>query len=282
MTVYIEYFLAYNLALDLLICIFTLRVMRLSANPWRILLSVAAGTAAAFLYPFLRVHAVLMLFIKAGAAGSMVFLLYPFRNARKYFLTVVSFLFITFLFGGAAYAVTELPYQFVPTGAQNSVSAAVAVLCGAAFVGYFTFSFIKYLNKIRDSAGYMKKVEAFAGGSRVKFTAFLDTGNGLYSGGLPILPVSRPVFHRLFGKSDEKGRYISLSTAAGNGKMLVMKPDKILIYSDKGANTIYDVIIGLYEGLLSKTGEYDGLLHPALISEADKRYVVLSHVHTPK
>ncbi|GHV01431.1 sporulation sigma-E factor-processing peptidase [Clostridia bacterium] len=281
MTVYIEYFLAYNLSLDLLISVFTLRILRLAAKPWRVLLAAAAGTAAAALYPFLRVPAVPMLLIKCGAAGAAVFLLYAFKSVRKYFAAYVAFIFVTFLFGGAAYAFLNLPFDIFGNLRPDGKDAAIAAACAAAFVGYFLISFVKRLHKTRDTAGFMRKISVFIDGKRADLNAFLDTGNQLYDpvSGLPVVLIERAAFCQLFGSDRKtnrdspfsafgfrlpKGRSIDLSTAAGRGKIFIFKPDKILIYSDKGANTIVDVTVGLYEGTLSKTGEYAGLLHPAL------------------
>ncbi|MDR1093229.1 MAG: sigma-E processing peptidase SpoIIGA, partial [Clostridiales bacterium] len=257
----------------------------------------------AALYPFLHVNAALMLFIKAGAAGAAVFLLYAFRNARKYFAAYIAFVFITFLFGGAAYAFMNLPFGMADNLDPNRKDAAAAVLCAAAFVGYFLISFIKRLHKTRDAAGYVKKIGVFLNGKQADFTAFLDTGNQLYDpvGGLPVIPIERAAFikaFKIFSRSDKtpkrkafdilnlsdkapksdtsqfsilnsqfpKGRYIRLATAAGAGKIFIFKPDKILIYSDKCANKIVtDAMIGLYEGVLSKTGDYQGLLHSGVL-----------------
>jgi sigma-E processing peptidase SpoIIGA len=166
---------------------------------------------------------------------------------------------------------------------HSSVPAGLIVLA-AAVTALLIKRLCLFLNKSKDISGFIRQAELYINGESVKFDAFIDSGNQLYdkSTGLPVIIVESTILLRLLKNSliDIIGRnsaenykstlqnshYIEYSALnGGKTRLLVFKPDKLVIYSKGQANIIYDVMAGVYNGAFDKPVKYSALLHPAII-----------------
>ena len=77
---------------------------------------------------------------------------------------------------------------------------------------------------------------------------YLDTGNGLEEDGIPIAVTKLNVFLNKFGADALETAYAE-KTVAGIGdaqaRLILVKPDKFLLYLDKKRNKYSDVILGI-------------------------------------
>jgi stage II sporulation protein GA (sporulation sigma-E factor processing peptidase) len=287
MEVYIEYVLLDNLVIDAIISVLTLKALRLSVNKYRIAVAVAFGTAAAFLLPLIHIHAAFLFFIRMAVGAAMAFLIYNHKSFKRYFICFLIFMLITFVFGGACLGVLFLIGADITNAATLNYQSGVPIGLIAltlAVTMFFLRQICLYLNKSKDISGYIRQAELFINGSSVKFDAFIDTGNQLYDSqsGLPVIIVESAILMRLlkntltnvlsFNAKDKpesvlkNGRYIEYSTLNGkNTRLLVFKPDKLVIYFKGQANIIYDVMAGVYNDKFDKAVKYSALLHPAIV-----------------
>ena len=269
MEVYIEYVLLDNLVIDAVISVLTLKALRLSVTKWRIAVAAAFGTAAAFLLPLLHIHAAFLFFIRMAVGASMAFLIYNHKSFKRYFICFLVFMLITFIMGGACLGVLFLIGADITNAAtlnyQSSVPIGLIALTAAVTI-FFIRRLCLYLNRSKDISGYIRQAELFVDGGSVKFDAFIDTGNQLYDmqSGLPVIIVESVILIGLL--KNTLTRYIHYSTLNGkNTKLLIFKPDKLVIYFKGQANIIYDVMVGVYNDKFDKPVKYSALLHPAII-----------------
>jgi len=287
MEVYIEYVLLDNLVIDAIISVLTLKALRLSVKIWRVAVAAAFGTVAAFLLPLIHIHAAFLFIIRMAAGAAMAFLIYNHKSLKRYLICFIVFMLITFALGGACLGVLFLTVASVTNAATLNYQSGVPIGLIALTVAVTAFLIRRlclFLNKSKDMAGYIRQAELFIDGESVKFDAFIDTGNQLYDAqsGLPVIIVESVILMRLLkntltnildNNAKEKpksalknGRYIEYSTLNGrNTKLLVFKPDKLVIYSGGQANIIYDVMVGAYNDKFDKPVKYSALLHPAII-----------------
>ena len=287
MEIYIEYVLLDNLVIDALISVLTLKALRLSVKKWRITVAAAFGTAAAFLLPLIHIHAVFLFTVRMVVGAAMAFLIYNHKSFKRYLICFVVFMLLTFALGGACLGVLFLTGADITNAAtlnyQSGVPIGLVALTVAVTV-FFIRQLCLFLNKSKDISGYLRQAELFINGDSVKFDAFIDTGNQLYDAqsGLPVIIVESTILMRLLKNtlpnilnvnakekpksSLKNGHYIEYSTLNGrNTKLLVFKPDKLLIYFKGQANIIYDVMVGVYNDKFDKPVKYSALLHPAII-----------------
>lgn len=287
MEVYIEYLLLDNFVIDGVISALTLKALRLSVKKWRIALAAAFGTAAAFLIPLIRLHAALLLVIRILTGAAMAFLIYNHKSFKRYFICFLIFMLITFILGGACLGILFLAGADITSAAmldyQSGVPIGLIVLAVAITV-FFVRWLCLYFNKSKDIAGFIRRAELHINGGSVSFDAFIDSGNQLYDSGsgLPVVIVESTLLIGLLKNTlsnllnyDAKegpkstlknGHYIEYSTLNGkNTRLLVFRPDKLVIYSQGQANIIYDVMIGIYNDKFDKPVKYSALLHPALV-----------------
>jgi len=222
--------------------------------------------------------------IRLAVGAGMAFLIYNHKSFKRYFVCFLIFMLITFALGGACLGVLFLLGADITNAAtlnyQSGVPIGLIVLTAAVTV-FFIRRLCLYLNRSRDIAGFIRQAELYINGESVKFDAFIDSGNQLYDAesGLPVIIVESTILNRLLKNTLcdilnratpkntlKNGHYIEYSTLNGkNTRLLVFKPDKLVIYSDGQANIIYDVMAGVYGGRFEKPVKYSALLHPALI-----------------
>ena len=287
MNVYIEYLFLDNFVIDGVISVLTLKALRLSVKKWRIALAAAFGTAAAFLLPLIHIHAVLTFIIRMSVGAGMAFLIYDHKSFKRYFICFLVFMAVTFILGGACLGILFLTGADITNAATLNYQSSVPIGLIVLTVTVAAFSVRKlclFLNKSRDISGFIRQAELHINGESAKFDAFIDSGNQLYDtgSGLPVIIVENTILMRLLKNTltdmigpDSKDKpksilqnshYIEYSTLSGKKtRLLVFRPDKLVIYSGGQANIIYDVMVGLYNDKFDKPVRYHALLHPALV-----------------
>lgn len=279
MTAYVELIIIDNLVLTYLLASLSYRVNQMRAKRLRCLAASIIGTAVALAYPFVRSTAWLWVIrILLWAALSLIL----FFKTRRFKRGALTFLTLTFLFGGATFAL-----NFFVTGSvsaaltQNALKVPFSVLFAATlFCVYITKRLFLKLQKSRDAASSIMRITMVLLGKRYDLNALMDTGNRLYDDktGLPVIFVSA---RALLQRADEKefvalttgrgeslqrdARYLRLSTVAGGvNSILLLKPDEFALYSDNGKHILYEVMIGVSFSPMRDSVDYDAVLHPSL------------------
>lgn len=285
MSVYIEFVVLDNLILTYALASLTYRIVLRRGSFPRAAAASVVGTAVAVCYPFVRGNAALLA-IKLGLWAALSLIL--FAGKGKMLLCSVTFLALTFAFGGVIFA--------LGLAAAGSADAAMradmarfpvsAVAAGGAIAVAAARRLSVRMHKLRDSAGAVYDFGVAVMGHELRLRGLMDTGNRLYDGktGLPVIIVSIKSLMGAFtddqlaaiacgkGESVQRGaRYMEFSTAGGKGRVLLLRPDETVLYSPRGANIFNDVMMGVSFSPIRDATDYDAILHPALITTGGKK-----------
>lgn len=278
MKVYIEFVIINNFAVTFLIA--RLSYLMVSEFPVkrRILTSSAVGTAAAVFYPFIN-GAILLVIYKLMSGLIMSVILF---KRKKLLRGTLFFFLLTFTFGGAMFAVGYLVHGSVEKALTLPFS---QLPVGAIILGcYFLFILLKRaLNKLfktRDVKKFLYDAQIRLFGKNVDCKAFLDSGNRLYDdvSGLPIVIVGIKTLSAVLtdeqmtqlvtGKAKEfkSAHYVECNCLGGKSKILVFRPDGLVVYNEDKKNIINDVMLGVVFKRLADIEEYGLILNPAIMT----------------
>lgn len=271
---YIEFVIADNLLLTYLAGSAAAKLCHNKVRVWRLIVAAVVGTAVAVFYPFIgSVYASVA--VKLGLWIVLSFIMY-FRTVRPAVAAVV-FLGCTFALGGACYAV-ELCF----CGGKN-VSEFIArypiclvMICGVVVYGGIRYC-IRRMRVPRVRAPYEYGTEISVFDTKMKFAAFLDTGNCVFDArsGLPVVITDIDRFtDKLdtdgavkFAKSLPKLRTMTAKTPAGETVIYLVQPTEITVYSDRQWHKI-NAMVGLVGGQGKRFSDvHEMLLCPAAMAE---------------
>lgn len=272
MDIYIEYVIIDNMVINSLLLLGAFKTLRRKTVKWKILLAAAIGTVLAALLPLFPLAAPFAVLVKFLTGFLMVFTAGDFKKFKDYVFTFFVFLAYTFLLGGICTALLYGAADVSDALTVNYMSdfpVGLVVLAAALFV-WFVYSVCRVIFRQKDYEGFTRKAELDILGRKYTARAFIDTGNMLYDSdsGLPVVVVNKSLIADALADMIVSGgktgaHYIEISTAAGAAKMLVLSPEKLVIYhkGDKDANIIDKFRIGVSNEEL----KFDMLLHPGIL-----------------
>jgi len=127
---------------------------------------------------------------------------------------------------------------------------------------------IKILNKRHRIERFLHDVVITVGDQQHRVRGYLDTGNHLADGDVPVVVISISLFMKMFPKwplSPVEGHYINFSTVGKAGKMFVFTPTKFEI-ADKNATKAHEnVRLGVSTRGFRDAVKYDALLNANLV-----------------
>ena len=194
MVVYIEYALLFNAALDSLLMYLALKMSRVKVCFLRVLLSGVLGAVFAVLYPLLSLPAWLKQTLKWSVALCMCLIAFGKVTNKKqggrYAFTVLSFLLCTFLFGGVLTGVWEGEGGYTPA----------FVTLGVLALGVAVSILIEKLWQKKKLNDFLLDCTLVNGEKRLEAVGYVDSGNFLRRGGVPVCFVSPSCMYELFGE----------------------------------------------------------------------------------
>lgn len=271
MSVYIEYAIIDNLIIDYLLLKSTFYIIKQKVKILRIILTAVLGTVTAILLPLTGLNALLNFFIKILLAFVMIFLAGEYKSIRAYFLALSVFLALTFVSGGAVIAMLyALNLDFVFKNASISYKAEIplsAIILIAVIITKICVKIAHSVYKKKNIFPFIRKTEIIVKGKPFSMTGFIDSGNRLFDKktGSPIIIISEKTFKKLnmmFYVGKPYGK-LDFSTVSGDGQMPVYSIDEVIVYGVE--KIVYDyVYLGVSK--MVYTGDYDVILHPAIIN----------------
>ncbi len=246
MQIYIEYVIADNMAVNMLLIYATAITLRRKFSTLRAVVASAAGTAFAVLMPLWEIKALFIAKIVLALIMSAVMLKH--KDAKSYVKCLTFFLLYTFLTGGICVALLGANDSFIAlrnpdgyTPAIVAVSAFICLFAAKKLVGYVTLA--------RREKKYIADVKLVICGETTVCKGYWDSGNRLfYKGILPVV-VSGAGFARTLPNLDkaEKVEGIKLSTVAGNKTIKGFIADKLYVSEDGVEKEFDNVVIGVGE-----------------------------------
>ena len=235
MVIYVESVLIENIFVNAYLFLLTLFFLKSKIHKKRFWFSVVIATAVSCVLPLVMHYAIPIKIICLLLIPAMI---RKNRTCRSYLLTVAVFCVVTLAFGGMVYALKASIVTFVPSGVKEIGILSVLL----SVTGIFTAILVRELSKHGKNRSVNENtfdVTVRCGGKEVTCNAFFDTGNKTYAkNGEPVTIVEYRVYNRFCTPEGE----ILVSTLAGH-RFLRTREAQIEIYSDDGANTIYQTLI---------------------------------------
>lgn len=297
MYIYADVVLLINLLMNILILLCTAWVLKVPFKRWRLLSAAMIGSAYALgevipLLAFLYLPVMKVLF-----SVMLVYIAYGFTSVRKLVLLVGGFYLISFILGGAV-----IGWLFFSRPTSTFLGKTISwqiLLVGSLLAVGFMFVTVNFITNHFIEKTLFYQVYITLGERSVKLRGFLDTGNHLYSvvAHKPVVLVNYSAAKTIL--STEVIRYLDTTESEawlncldkcqdqqwlsrvevipyhGVGSQSVLlgfRPDKFTVRK-KDMTVHAEVIIGVYEGQLSSTDNYEVLLHPKVLEYKKDREV---------
>lgn len=292
MTFYIDVIFLENIMMNYIILFATGLIIKNNMKQIKLILSSSIGAIYAIMSYISKVEIYENTVVKFLLSIVMLYIAFKPNNIKKMFKNIIIFYLTSFCFGGAAY---YLLYHISPEQINNmngiltgSYPIKIAILGG--ILGFFIlnigFKVIK--NRIdKNSIFYQAKIVYEEKSILVK--VILDTGNLLIEPitGVPVMLIEQEKLKELLGERNVeiisnglinnfegleeklklKCRIIPFSSVGkNNGMMIGFKPDYIKLYYDSEEITFKKVMIGICNNILSKNGNYSGLIGLELLN----------------
>lgn len=269
---YIEFVILDNFALTWIAASAASRFSATKIRRWRIAIAAVFGTGAAVAYPFIPLSYPYLLTIKIAVGILLCVIL--FTKTGRPILSSIYFFGFTFAIGGAAFAA-----MFIISGSYEkarqfsyNVPLFVPLLC-AVFVFFISTKISNHYKARRCKSTYTYRAQLTLYGTKLELVGFLDSGNTVYDtvSGLPVVfCYGRRIAQKLdagalirFLKATENAKTVSIYTVSGKCETVLIKPEKFVLYLDKGKNKIVEVVLAVIKKRPPK--DCDLILHPEII-----------------
>lgn len=302
MIVYIDIILLENLCMNFIILFSVSYILKIKAKLLRMFISSFIGGIYA-IFTYMNINSIYSnFFMKIMLSFIMVFVAFNSKNLKQFIKQVVLFYLVSFAFGGCAFF---LLYFVKPQEIfmKNGVLIGMYPLKIVIFGGIVGAILLKFSFKFAKSRVWKKDIfcdiEINFKEKNIKLKALIDTGNMLKDpiSLKPVVVVQKDSLYGIIpkeildnlekiigGDKDDtsfrqiNNKYISkfriipfTSIGKQNGLLLGFKVDKMNIYFDDENIELENIIIGIYDGKLSKKERYFALLGLDLI-EGRKEY----------
>lgn len=285
MVIYIEQVLIDNFIINLFIILSLRAILRAKFKKINIVLASLLGSFVALILPLFRFNLIINSLIKILLSLVMVIILKRFTKLKEYLLYYLTFLLLTFVFGGACLFILM---SFDKSFKINNYSTYSLPLGVIVVIIFFIFIIIKNIFKNFYSRkkinNFVYKVVVENNDEKDEILGFLDSGNTLVDKltGKPITIVNfyslKNVLKQIsitdiiLNKETKINKYfnnvhIVETTSIGNNKnkILVLEVQKLEIYLENKVNIIDNAIIGLtLKNFINDLG-YNALLNSKLL-----------------
>ena len=269
MTIDIELSLFVNLVLNSFILFLTGYFFKEKPKLW--FLSSLIGAGIAIVMPGLYLPSYAKILAQVFLSFVMVSLSFDVKPLKKFVYSYITFLAMTFLFGGGCYALSST-FGTLP-------------LVGVVAVGIVVFLSFKavvfYRNRQNIIENFSFKVKITENGKEVEEEGFLDSGNLLYDPVTkkPVILINFDIFSKLYENIDylnallkkidlsqlENAHYIKLSTVASGRQILVFSVGSLELVGQGLKKSFPHAMLGLSFSGFEKAFGKKILLHGELL-----------------
>lgn len=299
MTVYIDIVFLENLCINCIILLATGLINKTKISILRILLSSLLGSVYAVLSYTSLLNIFSNVIMKITLSICMVYIAYNSRSIKQLLKQLIIFYLTSFTFGGGAFALLYFvkPQNIfirngVLTGTYPIKIALLGVIIGFVII---TIAFKNFKGKFSKRDMFCNLQLNFKE-RKININAMIDTGNLLKEPitGKSVVVVEKEELYELLpksileeseniinGKSEienieyaEKLKLIPFtSLGKENGLLLGFKIDSIIVEYDDNLKQVNDVIVGIYDKVLSKSKTYTSLIGLDLIEAKESEYI---------
>lgn len=300
MYIILELLLIENFIINSLILYITKIITRTGVSKKRIIFSAAIISFYSLAFFWEYTLFLTNFYMKIIISLLLIKLCFNAKSIKLYLYQLLAFYIVSFIFAGATFG-----YFFSSQNIQELIMKPIDFLggfpviylvLGIASSSVFAIIIFKYSNKKALREDYIMDVNIIYKGKSIEIKALIDTGNSLtdpftketvmlieYSKIKDLLPT---IMWSLYEKDDikdlillekvlktvEKEITVKLipfkSVGNNSGFLLGFKPECIILDSKSNKGIIRrDIIIGIYQGLLSTDESYNGLLNYEILMQ---------------
>lgn len=292
MTLYVDIIFLENVFMNSIILLATGIILKDKTKIIRNLISSSIGAVYAIIIYTSHIELYSNIFLKIMLSLVIVYISFKPQNTKSMLKHIIIFYLTSFTFGGVAFA---LLYFVRPQDIlfQNGVLAGtypIKMILAGGIVGFaiVVISFKNIKGKLNKKDMYCN-VKLCERENKKVITAIIDTGNFLKDPitKIPVIVAEINSLDGLFpseilhnaskiinGGDIDLGEYASKirvipfkSLGKDNGLLLGIKIDKAYIEYQDNVHEIKNIIVGIYNGNLSRSGKYEGLVGLDTINE---------------
>ena len=265
MKIVIEYSLFVNLFINSFIIKIVGHFFKVKPKYW--LVAAFVGAIVAVAMPYFRLPLLAQIAVEGLLAFGIMSMCFNLKPIKDFILMAITLFCITFLFGGACYAVQS---KFGPLPLL-----AVCLICTAVYI--FTRVIIWHHLRVKRLSAFVFEVEIDANGQRVCEQGYLDSGNVLYDPIVkkPIVLITYDVFAKIYKDVSlvsimlknvplsklEKGHYVKINSVSSGTAILVFSAQKLIVSAEGKRKEYDDVCLGLSMSGFEKSLGKNVLLH---------------------
>lgn len=281
MVIYADVLVALNILITYILIVAVRLSCKIPTNKWAVMVASVIGGFSALIIFWENMNIALSLLYKIATAGLIVGIGFLPKNVKNLIKTYTGFFLVSFLFGGAVYA---LQIAFKPRNIlyYNGIvyfDMSISYLVGCVLSVYGVFLIGNYIITRHSLKDCKCLLEVTYNNLSITIPAIVDTGNSLQDGlsGRPVivaeLSAIAPVFSRaellFFKNQDYKNvpeglhkffRLVPCSGVTGEGLLPSFVPQLVKVTTEKGSFKTTLCTIGVVNRALS-SGEYKALVN---------------------
>lgn len=285
MTIYVDIIFLENIFMNCIILLATGIIVKTKVSVIRNILASCIGSVYAIVLYVSNMAIYSNVFLKIVLSLVIVYIAFTPNGVKSFLKHLIIFYLTSFTFGGVAFALLYFvrPQDIlVQKGVLIGTYPIKMILIGG-ILGFIiiTISFKNIKGKLTKKDMYCK-VFVESEGNKVEVDGIIDTGNFLKDPitKMPVIVVERGKLNEVIpkkildnignivnGKDVDLGEYSSKirvipfkSLGKDNGLLLGIRVNKVQIEYQDIMHVIENVIIGIYNGILSKNGKYFSLV----------------------
>lgn len=293
MTVYVDVVLLENISMNYIILLASSLIGNRKVNFFKVLVASFIGGIYAIVNYVLDVSLFVNMLFKIFISVIMIKIAFQSGNKRSFFKQLMIFYLVSLTFGGSAFMllffVNPQGVIFEKGHLIGTYPIKIAILGG--IVGFTIVTIVSnILRKVLSEQ--ICEIEIFYQGKNTKLKTFIDSGNLLKEpiSQANVIVVEKESLKNIVDQNfldnvknildgnlitagvdllKNKIKIIPFSSLGNENGMLVgFKPDYIKIYDDD-VKTAANVIVGIYDGKLTKTNLYTSLIGLNILKESD-------------
>ena len=285
MTLYIDIIFLENIIMNCIILLATSIILKEQTKIIRNLISSIIGSIYAIIIYISQIKIYSNFLLKLILSFAIIYIAFKPTTLKSFLKHLVIFYLTSFTFGGVAFA---LLYFVNPENIelQDGVligTYPIKMILMGGIVGFIiiTISFKSIKGRLTKKDMY-RNIKIPLDGKETNITAIIDTGNFLKDPitKIPVIIIEKEKLYNIFpakileniaeiinGVDIDLGNFASKiriipfkSLGKENGILLGIKIDEIEVNYQEVNHDLKNIIIGIYNGKLSKNGKYSGLV----------------------
>lgn len=285
MTLYLDIVFLENIVMNSIILLATSIIMKTPIKILRNFIASILGSIYAIIIYVSNIKLYSNVFLKIILSMVIVYTAFKPINVRSFFKHIVIFYLTSFTFGGVAFALLYFvsPQKILYQDGVFIGTYPIKIILIGGIVGFIiiTISFKNIKGKMSKKDMYCN-IKISVQNKETEIIAIIDTGNFLKEPitKMPVIVIENNKLEGIFpniildnvtniinGKDIDLGEFASKiriipfkSLGKENGLLLGIKIDEVEIQYQDIQYKYNNVIIGIYNGTLSRTGKYAGLV----------------------